>query len=132
VSGSLAVGQAVTGSGIIPGTTISSLGTGTGGLGTYIMSVPQTFMATNLLMNAQTAITSQLTGKYIMSSSPANAGNSVSINSISPLLKSSIDYYTWYPKDVPLVEISSRKFFIGLTSVNLSIFIIICMCFNSK
>ena len=132
VSGSLAVGQAVTGSGIIPGTTISSLGTGAGGLGTYIMSVPQTFMATNLLMNAQTAISSQLTRKYIMSSSPANAGSSVSINSISPVLKSSIDYYTWYPKDVPLVEISSRKFFIGLTSVNLLfIFLYLYVCFNS-
>ena len=36
--GTLAVGQTITGASIAPGTTISSLGTGSGGAGTYILS----------------------------------------------------------------------------------------------
>ena len=41
-SGTLAVGQVVTGTGVSAGTLISALGTGTGGTGTYIVSLPQT------------------------------------------------------------------------------------------
>lgn len=44
-SGTLAVGQVVTGTGIPAGTTISALGTGTGGTGTYTLSANAT--ATN-------------------------------------------------------------------------------------
>jgi hypothetical protein len=42
ISGTLAVGQTISGTGIITGTTITTLGTGTGGTGTYFVSVPQT------------------------------------------------------------------------------------------
>lgn len=42
VSGTLAVGQTLTGSGVTTDTTIISLGTGTGGTGTYNVSVSQT------------------------------------------------------------------------------------------
>ena len=41
-SGTLAVGQLVTGSGVTVPTTITALGTGTGGIGTYTVSVSQT------------------------------------------------------------------------------------------
>lgn len=41
-SGTLAVGQVVTGGTIQPGTKITALGTGVGGTGTYIVSTPQT------------------------------------------------------------------------------------------
>ena len=41
-SGTLAVGQALFGAGIAPGTVITALGTGTGGLGTYVVSISQT------------------------------------------------------------------------------------------
>ena len=40
--GALAVGQTLSGHGITPGTTITALGTGTGGVGTYTVSVSQT------------------------------------------------------------------------------------------
>lgn len=41
-SGTLAVGQTVKGSGILDGTTIASLGTGSGGTGTYHLNLTQT------------------------------------------------------------------------------------------
>jgi hypothetical protein len=41
-SGTLAVGQILTGTGVTTGTTITSLGTGTGGTGTYNLSASQT------------------------------------------------------------------------------------------
>lgn len=40
-SGTIEVGQLITGTGIIPGTRISALGTGTGGTGTYTVSIAQ-------------------------------------------------------------------------------------------
>ena len=42
VTGTLVVGQAVTGAGVSAGTTITGLGTGTGGSGTYVVSPSQT------------------------------------------------------------------------------------------
>ncbi len=41
-SGALAVGQTITADGVLPGTKITALGTGTGGIGTYTVSQPQT------------------------------------------------------------------------------------------
>lgn len=41
-SGTLAVGQLVTGVGVTPGTTITALGSGSGGNGTYTVSISQT------------------------------------------------------------------------------------------
>lgn len=48
-SGTLAVGQQVSGPGITVGTTIASLGTGIGGAGTYIMSAAMTVPASSFL-----------------------------------------------------------------------------------
>lgn len=45
-SGSLAVGDPISGTGVTSGTTIAALGTGTGGVGTYILSVAQQFAST--------------------------------------------------------------------------------------
>ena len=47
-SGTLAVGQPVSGAGVTAGTYISALGTGTGGVGTYTVSVSQTVASTAL------------------------------------------------------------------------------------
>lgn len=44
-SGALAVGQHVTGANILPGTKITALGTGTGGVGTYTLNSTQTISA---------------------------------------------------------------------------------------
>ena len=41
-SGALAAGHTISGSGVTPGTTITTLGTGTGGIGTYNLSASQT------------------------------------------------------------------------------------------
>lgn len=47
-SGALAVGQPISGSGITAGTTITALGTGTGGVGTYTVSTSQTAGSTTV------------------------------------------------------------------------------------
>jgi hypothetical protein len=48
-SGTLALGQVVTGSGVSANTTITALLTGTGGNGTYLVSVSQTAVSTSLV-----------------------------------------------------------------------------------
>lgn len=50
-SGVLAVGQTVTGTGVTAGTTITALGTGTGGNGTYTVSTSQTVSSGTLTSN---------------------------------------------------------------------------------
>ena len=45
-TGTLAIGQTISGSGITAGTTITALGTGTGGAGTYAVSISQTAAST--------------------------------------------------------------------------------------
>jgi hypothetical protein len=49
--GSLAVGQVVSGSGVVFGTTITALGTGTGGVGTYTVSLNQITASTQMITN---------------------------------------------------------------------------------
>jgi hypothetical protein len=47
-SGTLAVGQIITGTNVLPGTRITALGTGTGGTGTYTVSQSQTVASTTI------------------------------------------------------------------------------------
>ena len=54
-SGTLAVGQTIFGAGAIDGTTITALGTGTGGVGTYTVSNSQTVASETI-----TAVTANL------------------------------------------------------------------------
>ncbi len=56
IGGVVAVGAIITGTGVTAGTTITALGTGTGGAGTYTVSVSQTV--------ATTAINASLSDKY--------------------------------------------------------------------
>jgi len=51
-SGTLAVGQVLSGSGVTAGTTITALGTGTGGTGTYIVGTSQTASSTTIAATA--------------------------------------------------------------------------------
>jgi RHS repeat-associated protein len=60
-SGALAVGQGVTGSGVTAGTVISGLITGTGGTGTYVVSIPQTVASTTLTSVAPTMTVTAVT-----------------------------------------------------------------------
>jgi microcystin-dependent protein len=48
VTGTYAVGQTISGSGVTSGTTITALGTGTGGAGTYTVSASQTVSSTTI------------------------------------------------------------------------------------
>lgn len=47
-SGTLTVGSRITGTGVAAGTVISALGTGTGGVGTYTVSISQTVASTTI------------------------------------------------------------------------------------
>jgi hypothetical protein len=62
-SGTIAVGQAISGSGVTASTLITALGTGTGGTGTYTVSASQTV--------SSTAITSTTIGVTIGAGSSA-------------------------------------------------------------
>lgn len=57
-AGTLAVGQAVSGTGVEPGTVIVGLGTGTGGTGTYIVNNTQTVASEGMTSVANTSGTS--------------------------------------------------------------------------
>lgn len=50
-SGTLGVGDSITGSGVTAGTAITGLGTGTGGVGTYYVSPSQTVGSTSITFN---------------------------------------------------------------------------------
>jgi hypothetical protein len=51
-SGTLAVGMMISGKGVTPGTTITALGTGTGGAGTYTVSASQSVASTYIVGNS--------------------------------------------------------------------------------
>ena len=53
-SGTLALGQTISGSGVTAGTTITGLGTGAGGTGTYSVSVAQAASSTTITANGGT------------------------------------------------------------------------------
>lgn len=69
-SGTIAVGQYLGGLGVAPNTTISGLGTGTGGTGTYILSTSQTVASTTMtggaLSNAFEIVNGTTTGSTRM------------------------------------------------------------------
>lgn len=54
---SIAIGQILSGTGVTAGTTITALGTGTGGTGTYTVSASQTVSSTNILSIADIGLT---------------------------------------------------------------------------
>lgn len=53
-SGTLAVGQTITGAGVLPGTRVASLGTGSGGTGTYNLTTTQTLASRAMKSNVPT------------------------------------------------------------------------------
>lgn len=77
-SGSLSVGDPVSGSGVTAGTTITGLGTGTGGVGTYTLSAAQQFAGTTV-----TALGAVETRWYLWST-PA-AGEVAMISTLPPV-----------------------------------------------
>ena len=76
-SGTLAVGQVVTGPGVPPGTYIASLGTGTGGTGTYnVLPAPAVAVAGGTTL---TAYGVQETNYYVTQTVPAGASVTASV-----------------------------------------------------
>lgn len=67
-SGTLAVGQMITGTGVAPDTYITALGTGTGGAGTYTINNSQTVASETLTGNASVE-----TPFYVNSAQPAGS-----------------------------------------------------------
>lgn len=64
ITGVLGVGDVLSGTGIAVGTTVTALGTGSGGLGTYILNITQTVSSTtwNAQVNVQTKFIAQSAG----------------------------------------------------------------------
>jgi len=84
LSGTVAVGQQVTGSGVASSTqgvppVITALGTGTGGVGTYFISVPQTVASTSLSTFGTGA---KITGCTIATSDTSAHTITMSINGV--------------------------------------------------
>ncbi len=83
-AGVLAVGQTISGTGVTSGTTITAFGTGTGGTGTYTVSVSQTVSSTTLTNGAyyNSAVTidgAAITPKWQGNAAP-NSGSASSID----------------------------------------------------
>ena len=75
-NGELFVGQIISGSGVTSNTTISALGTGTGGVGTYTVSVSQS-VASTIITGANTVElgNTNITGNQTVSGNQAVSGN---------------------------------------------------------
>lgn len=71
-SGTLAVGQVITGTGVLAGTKIAALGTGTGGTGTYTVSISQTVASTTLSAHDVSGAVMTVDGDEIPSLVPEN------------------------------------------------------------
>ena len=77
-SGTLAVGDPVSGTGVTAGSTIAALGTGTGGVGTYVLSAPQQFASTAL-----TALAALETAWWVHSTAAAGELAMISVRRIN-------------------------------------------------
>jgi len=80
-SGILAVGQSVTGTGVSAGTAITALVSGTGGTGTYTVSVPQTVSSTTLTAPGPTMTVTAVTSG-ILSVGQAVTGTGVAAGTV--------------------------------------------------
>jgi hypothetical protein len=87
-SGTLAVGQKITGTNIAPYTTITGLGTGTGGVGTYTVSSAQTVSSTTVNAYAGSDLITGTLGdaggaQSKTASTTSTGNNSISVTSTS-------------------------------------------------
>lgn len=78
-SGTLAVGQVISGGTVVAGTTITALGTGTGGAGTYITSGgAQTVSATAVSAGPLTCVFDSVSGAFILTGGTPGAAGTIS------------------------------------------------------
>lgn len=89
-SGTLAVGQTISGTGITAGTKISALGTGTGGVGTYTVNTSQTASSTTVTAKATAVVVSydSVSGAFVITSGITGAPSTVAFASgtLAPLI----------------------------------------------
>jgi hypothetical protein len=78
-SGALAVGQVLSGTGVTAGTTITQLGTGTGGNGTYFVNLTQTTASTTITANPTNATVTfdSISGAFVITSGIAGAASTI-------------------------------------------------------
>lgn len=75
-SGTLAVGQQISGTGVAAGTTITALGSGTGGTGTYTVSASQTVSSTTISAYTRGQFAGNaLVNGIVIKASPNNSAN---------------------------------------------------------
>lgn len=77
VSGTIAVGNAVRGTGVTTGTLVSSLGTGTGGAGTYGVTISQSVSSRSLTSNVPTVTYDSITGAFLVQSATTGPGSTI-------------------------------------------------------
>lgn len=76
-SGTLAVGQEVRGAGVTVGTQIASFGTGTGGTGTYNLTVGSTVSSEAMTTNTPTVTYDSISGSFFVTSATTGLSSSV-------------------------------------------------------
>ena len=82
VTGYFGVGQMISGTGVTAGTTITALGTGTGGAGTYTVNIPQTAGASIIKVAASASTTMTVTS--ISSGGILGVGDTISGPGVAP------------------------------------------------
>ena len=78
-SGTIAVGQELRGTGVTLGNIITSLGTGTGGIGTYNLSTAQTLTSQNILSNTPTVTWDAITSSFYVQSATTGASSTITV-----------------------------------------------------
>lgn len=76
-SGTLAVGQSISGTSVTAGTTITALGTGTGGVGTYTVSASQTVTSTSITATAPAVSYDSVSGAFFIVSGTTGATSTI-------------------------------------------------------
>jgi hypothetical protein len=112
--GAIAVGAPVYGAAVAAGTSVTAFGTGTGGLGTYTVSAPQTVTSGALYAGVKQAVQKQQATVQIDVHGPASADNTSLITTlfrdqfgVDAFLASSIDVAPLYasdPRQLPFIN----------------------------
>ncbi len=76
--GALAIGQVISGTGITAGTRITALGTGTGGVGTYTVSVSQTAASGTVSAGPATVAFDSQSGAFVVTAGTPGATSNIS------------------------------------------------------
>merc|ERR1711871_1439472 len=77
------------------------------------MNQAQSQTSNNIIVTANTRVTTQNTATYTMSAAATGSG---SLTATSPTYRPSIDTYTWYAAEVPKFETSTRELYVNLAS----------------